>query len=373
MEKSDAPVVNSNEQYYPTIDDEIDLMEYVAEVLRYKYRIVALSLLMAIGAVCITLFIPNLYKATVLVAFNRYDKPGGVAPKDYRGSDTVSLLERDSIIDVSPENEKDRLLARVGSFEYLNLFIEKNDILKIIYSQQWDDENQKWKSDTSPISDFIFSQLNNFIKSKSKSNNDAKWLTQNGFDIRGAVKFFKDKMLYIAFDEKTDLLRVSIITPDPKLSANLSNAFVNDFKVYQRELVLSELAQRRAYLEKKLSDSSNIEFQRSIYRMLETQLSAEALINVRRNYPLEIIEPAIPPLVKDSPKRLLLAVISLVVTMFLSWSYIIGRVIFRKISQQVKKYPNRNISNANNSTGNEGNLLNPSSEKSRNIDDWIET
>lgn len=295
------------DQFAMDIDQEVDLLEYVALVLRVKYRLVAVAVAVAIATFAVTFLMPNKYVAVALVAFNKYDKPGGVAPKEYRGSDTVSLLERDMVIDTSPENEKDRLLARIHSFAFLKLFIEKYELRKVIFKKQWDEQKKVWK-------------------------------TEEGVDIRDAINVFNKEMLGTNLDVKSDLLSIYITTQDPILSATLANTFVQEFKHYQRQLVLDELSQRRIYLENQLKETVNLEFQRSIYRMLETQLSVETLINVRMNYPIEMIEPALAPLVKNSPKRLFFSVIAFVLTMFIGVTYIIGKALFSKLSRGLTKY-----------------------------------
>ncbi|WP_296509938.1 Wzz/FepE/Etk N-terminal domain-containing protein [Rhodoferax sp.] len=290
------------------IDGEVDLFEYVALLLRYRYRMVIAAVLAAIIVYGFTFLMPVKYSAYALVAYNNYDKPGGVALKEYRGGDTVSLLERDIIIDSSSENEKERLLARFRSYAFATYFIEKNgDLLKLIYPKGWDAEKNKWK---------------------------------DGFEVdtRKAVDIFNKELAWVSADEKTGLLTVGFNASDPIIAANMANTVVEDFKKYQRNLVLKQLDSRRKYLESRLTITSNLEFQRSIYRMLEAQMSAETLINVRDNYPFEVIQPAITPLTKSSPQRMMFAFLTLIAVLFLGVAYVIGRELITKMSSQLKTY-----------------------------------
>lgn len=290
-------------------DQEIDLLEYIARITQAKYRLVGIASVMAILTLAITFLMPNRYTATTILAFNRYDTPGGIKPKEYRGGDTVALMERDMILDTSPANEQDRIMARITSYEFLSAFIIKEDLRKVIFASEWDEEKKKWKTDDEEL-----------------------------ISLPYAVKILNEKMLNAEIDIKTGLLNLSIIASNPEYSAALTNKFVDQFKSYQRNIVLDELNKRRDYLEDRLNKTTNLEFQRSIYRMLESQLSAEALINVRGNYPLEVIAPAVPPLLKSSPKRLLYSIVVFVATLFLGCCYLIGQVIYQKTSVQLKKY-----------------------------------
>jgi uncharacterized protein involved in exopolysaccharide biosynthesis len=228
-----------------SIDGEVDLFEYIALLVRYRYRMVIAAVFAAMLVYGLTYLMPVRYSAFALVAYNNYDKPGGVALKEYRGGDTVSLLERDIIIDSSSENEKERLLARFRSYAFASYFIEKNDsLLKLIYPKGWDAEKNKWK---------------------------------DGFEVdtRKAVDIFSKELAWISADEKTGLLTVGFNAG--ATAAKMANTVVEDFKRYQKNLVLKQLDSRRKYLESRLTITANLEFQRSIYRMLEAQMSAETL------------------------------------------------------------------------------------------------
>lgn len=293
-----------------SIDGEVDLFEYIALLIRYRYRMVIAAVLSAMLVYGLTYLMPVKYSAFVLVAHNNYDKPGGVAMKEYRGGDTVSLLERDMIIDSSSENEKERLLARFRSYAFGNYFIEKNEgVLRLIYPKGWDEKNNRWRSDFE-------------------------------VDRRKAVDIFGKELAWISSDEKTGLLTVGFNAGEAQIAAEMANRVVDEFKTFQRSLVLNELEKRRKYLESRLNTTSNLEFQRSIYRMMEAQMSAEALINVRENYPLEVIQPAIVPIAKSSPQRLLFAILTMIVVMFLSVTYVIGREVISKVARQLRAYGN---------------------------------
>lgn len=291
-----------------SIDGEVDLFEYISLLVRYRYRMVIVAVLAAMLVYGLTYLMPVRYSAYVLVAHNNYDKPGGVALKEYRGGDTVSLLERDIIIDSSSDNEKERLLARFRSYAFATYFIEKNEsVLRLIYPKGWDAAKGKWK---------------------------------DGFEIdtRKAVDIFNKEMVWVSADEKTGLLTVGFNAGEGPIAAQMANTVVEEFKKYQKNLVLKQLDSRRKYLESRLTTTSNLEFQRSIYRMLEAQMSAEALINVRDNYPFEVIQPAVTPLAKSSPQRLMYGILTMIVVLFLSVAYVIGRELIAKFSRQLKTY-----------------------------------
>ncbi|MEY4979189.1 MAG: hypothetical protein RLZZ352_1459 [Pseudomonadota bacterium] len=287
------------------LEQEVDLLEYLNAVLKRKYSMTALAFLGAVMMFALTFLQDNIYYATAVMAINIDEKPGGVAPKEYRSSDTIGLLERDFVINSAALNERDRLMARMRSARFSEIFIRDNNLLPYLFHKQWDDKNRRWKEDFVP-------------------------------DIREAIKSFGE-IRGVEYDEKTGLLLISFSTRDPALSAELANKFALQFNRYAKNIALDELAERRNYLESRLRINQNLELQRSIFRLLETQLAAETLINARSTFPLEEIQPAVPPLVKIKPKRLFTAALTFIGLMFLGVTVVIGSVLLGKISKGLQK------------------------------------
>lgn len=289
------------------IDSQIDLLEYVGALFQKKYKIGAIALLGAVAVLGMTLLTDNIYTASAVVAINSNEKPGGVSPKDFRTTDAIGLLEHDLIIDSTPANERERMLARMRSVRFSNIFMEENNLVPYIYYKHWDAEKKAWKE--------------NFKPEKYE-----------------AIDIFQKTIRSIEFDEKTGLLLIHFKTRSADLSAKLANIFVNRFNDYTRELTLSEIAQRRKYLEEQLLIIKNVELQKSIYRLLEAQLAAETLLYAKKDFPLEEIQPAVPPMFKSSPKRLTISALSFIGFAFLGVTYTIGSILARKIFTNLRKY-----------------------------------
>ncbi|MGB0465958.1 MAG: hypothetical protein ACPGF7_00335 [Pontibacterium sp.] len=290
-----------------TIEKEVDLIEYLQAILRAKYRILILAMISAISVFGLSKLVDDIYVATAVLAININESPGGVAPKDYRGSDTLGLLEHDFIIESVADNERERLMARMRSMRFSEIFIDQNNLLPYIYSKHWDAEAGAWKDKFKPVK-------------------------------LEAIKIFQTSIRATEHDEKTGLLLIHFKTRDPQLSAELANRFGMQFNDYIRSLELDSLKERREFLENRLKKVANIEMQRSIYRMLEVQLAAESLLFARKFYPLEEIQPAVAPLFKASPKRKSWAILAFVGTLFLGIVVILGWTVLKKLRTALKAY-----------------------------------
>lgn len=300
---------NNGGAHQSVLDQEVDLLIYLKAILSVKYRIVVLAVIGAALSLAATFLIDKTYMASVVTAINIDEKPGGVAPKDYRSGDTIGLLERDFLVQAAAANERDRIMARMRSAKFSEVFLTENKLMPYIFYKLWNAEKSKWLDDEVP-------------------------------DIREGVKIFQENLRVIELDEKTGLLIVHFKTRDPELSAKLANLFVNRFNRYIKDNALEELSERRRYLESRLKEGTNLELQRSIFRLLETQLAAETLIHARNTFPLETIQPANPPLGKLNPKRLLTAALTFVGLMFIGVTFVLGRLVFRNIKQGLDNISN---------------------------------
>jgi len=295
------------------VEEEVDLLEYLYGVLRNKYRILIIAMTSAVAVFIFSLFIDEIYMSTALVGINIRENPGGVAPENYRAADALGLMEHEFIIDGIHSNERDRLMARMRSFKFTKQFVQDNNLVSYIFYKHWDAIGKKW--------------MNNFNP-----------------DIRDAVKIFNENMRALNYDEKTGLLQVIFKTRDPLLSADLANKFIVSFNAYIKEIESHELKNRRAYLENRLTQIENTELHRSIYRMLETQLTAESLLYARLEYPLEVIQPAMAPIYKIYPSRKKWAALSFVGFLMLGIMITIGSILLKKLREHLDDYKNKELS-----------------------------
>jgi len=289
------------------LDQEVDLLEYLDALLRAKYRILILAVLIAGAVYGYAKLKPDIFRSTAVVAFNIPKNMGGVSAASYRGSDLFSMIERDYAVDDIADNERERMIAKIYSTDFLKLFIEKTKLLHYIFASKWDAERTDWSDGFKP-------------------------------SILEATSIVRDGMLSAEIDAKTDLLKITFTTKSAELSAQLSNTLYQLFNDYIKEEKLAELAARSELLNARLTESSNVEMQRSIYRMLEVRLAEEALLKSKRNYPLEVIEVAQIPMYKSGPSRKLWAILGFVLTAILGVVVTFGMVLLKKLRAALRAY-----------------------------------
>jgi capsular polysaccharide biosynthesis protein len=302
-----APETQDSDKLPFGVEEEVDLLEYLHAILRYKYRILVAAMLGAVMVFGISLLLDNIYMSTAVVAVNIEENPGGVSPKDYRATDALGLIEHDFIIEGAHSNERDRLMARMRSMKFSQIFIHENNLLPYIFHKQWDEENKTWLDGFRP-------------------------------DNREAALVFSKKIRGLETDEQTGLLRINFRTRNPDFSAELANKFVKIFNQYIRDNEISVLKRRRDYLEQRLKEVENIELHKSIFRLLETQMAAESLLYARSEYPLEVIQPAFPAINKSSPKRKKWTALFFIGLVMMGVMISVGMVLLKKVRQGLQQY-----------------------------------
>ncbi|NRP47424.1 MULTISPECIES: hypothetical protein [unclassified Marinobacterium] len=297
----------SESQQPLNIDQQVDLLEYLDAILKYKYRLILVALIVSASLFIFSKLLDERFTASGVAAININEKPGGVSPENYIGSDALGLLEHDFILDAAPSNQLDRLLSKLGAYEFNVYFINRFELLPMLFPEKWDSATSTWI---------------------------------DGFkvDYRVAVKNLQEKHMGYSHDEKSGLLTIYATSNSPELSADLVNNYVISFNDFIKARSVDSMNARRTYLEKRLTEVNNLEVQRSIYRLLEAQLGVESIIHARENYPLEPILPAYPPLFKSYPSGKKWTVLAFVGTLFLGIFFIIAMVIFRKLSRALKAY-----------------------------------
>lgn len=310
---AEAPNSQPRSQAPLNLDKEVDLIEYLNAILRAKYRILVLAIVVTCGVFGASKLKDDIYVATSVVGININEEPGGITPGNYRGSDTLALLEYDFIIQRVAENQKERLITRMRSTRFSEIFIDQNNLLPYIYAKHWDAEAKEWIDDFKPVK-------------------------------LQAIRTFQNSIRALQLDDANGLLLVHFKTRNPELSAELANRFVSQFNSYYKGLEADELQARRDYLESKLDNGVNIETQRSIYRMLEAQLSAEVLLEARKFYPLEEIQPAVVPLYKSSPNRKYMAIAAFIGSLFMGVVVVLSWAVINKLHSALQDYRQRSTS-----------------------------
>ena len=118
-----------------------------------------------------------------------------------------------------------------------------------------------------------------------------------------AVKRFKDRVVTIREDKRSNLTTVGIDWTDAKTAAQWANDFVALCNELVRARTLNESSRNIAYLNEQLTKTNVVDIERALDDLIESEMKKLMLANGRTEYAFTIIDPAVPPEIQQSTAR----------------------------------------------------------------------
>ena len=289
---------STHDMALPTL--EIDLLVYVRALLDRWFLIIASAVLVAVMAGAYSYTLPNRYEAVARTNMVDQNDPGGVTPDERRAPEVLTLVEHGFILGKTLDNQLQVTLAKLHSREFTLAFMDKYNVWAHLNLAHWDVERGEWRD--------------GFVPDRGLGH-----------------KQFREEIRFIDHDEETDIIGVRFRWTDPVLVRDWSNAYVDMFNDYMRDIALEEVAAKQAFLEKELERRSVVDIRQSIYRLIEAQTAIAMLANSREEFALEYIDPAVRPYDRFSPGRKKWVVVGgfvggLLATCFVIATVLVGRV-----------------------------------------------
>ena len=289
------------------LEEEIDLVEYLVAIFRNKYWILLFALLCAGAGFGWSKTATPRYESSVQLALQQPDDPGGIAPDNRRAPEVFTLMEHGFVMRPTSENYRHIVMAQMRSRIFTHHFILTQNLLPHLFPEQWDVERQTWMEGFKP-------------------------------DMEKAYNIFNEYIRAVVHNPENDLLRLYIRFRDPKIAAEWANAHVKLFNDFIRDKAIQESQRKREFLMQHLRETSVVEVEKSIYRMIEAEMAVEMLARARDNYVLEVLDDAVPATRHFTPKVKRMVVFGFVAGFGLGIGAAIGSVLVRKIRRAMQAY-----------------------------------
>ena len=182
-------------------------------------------------------------------------------------------------------------VATLYSRVFLEDYINKNNLKPDLFPKDWDVNTKSWK--------------------------DAK----NAPTQYDAYENFAQR-IFLVRDDKTGIINFAVEWSDPLTASNIANDLILSINNYLRNKEIRNISNNIAYLEKELGQTSIVNAQAVVFKVIEEQTKAIMMANVTEEYAFEIIDPSIPPDERDRPSRRMIMIIGLVVSIFLGFTFI---------------------------------------------------
>ena len=262
---------------YPP-EEPIKWSEYWKILVEHRKLIGIITAVSTLIALLAAFLITPVYRAEALLAPVSQERPSGLRAlgDQFGGLAALAGINLGDNKDKTAEN-----IAALKSRALSVAFIKEENLMPVLFAKKWDAAKKQWRSgDAAPTA----------------------W---------EAYKLWDDDIRSVNVDRKSGLVTLIVDWKDPALAASWANSLVKDVNNRLRTDAIEETNKRIGYLEKQLAQTSTVEVQQAIYRLIEAETKKKMIASTQEQYAFSIIDPAVPPERISRPKRLLISILGL--------------------------------------------------------------
>lgn len=270
-------------------EDEIDLREIWQVLVKYKRMILSSAFLAALLATGISLTMPNIYRAEVLLApVNGDDAKGGGMAAVLGGLGGLASMAG---ISLGGGGSTEENLAILKSREFLWKFVQDNKLMPVLFEDEWDASQKKWK-ETDP--------------KKQPGQMDVFRL------------FNKAGVLDVMTEKKSDLVTIAIEWKDAQMATEWANQMVAQLNQYLRQEAIARSERNLKYLNEELAHTQIEEMRKTLFDLIGHEQKNAMMANAQREFAFRVLDPAVVPDKKTKPKRAIIVLLAAVLASFIA-------------------------------------------------------
>lgn len=255
-------------------------IDALLEFFRRHWRLVAsLAFLGAVIGYGCSHLMTKLYSAEVLLA--PVSDAGGQSPLKALASRVGALANIAGLDGDAAGYSTPMVIAMLKSRDFLEDFIERNKLLPVLFSKQWDAQKAAWKqADPRKVP-----------------------------TLEGGYDYFQRRILSVNEDRRSGLITLRVEWRDRVEAAEWANSLVASINDQTRARAIQDADLSLKYLGKELENAQSVELRQSIYSLIETQMNRRMLASTRPDFAFRVIDRAQPsdPRKYVSPRRIRVA------------------------------------------------------------------
>lgn len=277
---------------------EFDLRESWEALWSGRWFIAAVVSLCAVASVTYALLATQWFTAAALVV---------TASAEYGQSSSSQLSQLSGLatlagINVSGDDESSEALAVLTSNGFTRDFIESLNLLPVLFADDWDEIEGKWKSDD----------------------------PDEVPEIRDAIRYFHEEIRGAARDSGSGIVTVSISWTDPDVAAMWANLLVERLNERMRQRSLVNAEANVSYLKAQLGSANFVTLQQSISELLEGELEKVMIARGTEEFAFRFVDRAAPPKWRSRPRRVHIVGLSVMIGAFASLAAVLVYSAFWK-------------------------------------------
>lgn len=274
---------------------EIDLAELFSVIWSKRIFIGAVVLFSATASVTYSLSLPNIYRSSALLS-SADDSGGGIGGLlgQYSGLASMAGVTLPKSTEVS---KMGLALEVIKSRAFIDDFINNHDILpQLLAVDYWDQGSRSLVIDE----DIYRADTNEWVRDVSPPKSKIP-------SSQEAHKHF-EMILEVKKDQESNLVTISVNHESPDVAKQWVDWLVEDVNETMRRKEKKEAQQAIEYLKRQAAETSLADLDRVFFELMQSQMQRMMLAEVRREYVLATVDPAVSPEVKAAPQRALICI-----------------------------------------------------------------
>ncbi len=281
-------------------EEEINLLDLLLVLLKFKSLIVWMVILAGVAAVIISLLMTNIYRSEATLIPRETEKPSGLSAVAGLSSLTGGMLG------LGGDSNLSKLEVVLKSRDLAHRIVEKYNLIPILFKDDWDSTKKKWKTDNPPTEQDAFKAL--------------------------------QEILSISTDSKKNTISVKFDHAEPKFAQQMVERFLIELSETLREDTLNDARGKQKFFQEQLTQTSDALLKEKIYALLAAEIEKETFARATKYYSFEVLDPPIVPDLnkKIKPKRAIICILSVICAFFLA----IFAAFFLNFVEYLKKTAN---------------------------------
>ena len=249
------------------------IAELVIYIWKRKFSVLIASSLFAVVVFIHDIGVSDYYKSTV--TFAPVDSGGGISIDNAGSFGGIASLAGIGI--AGRNSDVSANIATLKSRLFLMEYIKEDNLLEEIMSR-----------------DCGF--YRNFLNCTNQNGETPSLLE--------AYEKMADEIIGISEDKKTGLMTLSITWKDAEFAAYAANRIVKKANAFIKAKTVSQTNDSIKFLNDQVAQTSEVRIKELLYGLIEKELKKVKLTSVNDEFAFKIIDPALPPLKKNGPRRL---------------------------------------------------------------------
>ncbi|RJQ78892.1 MAG: hypothetical protein C4519_11700 [Desulfobacteraceae bacterium] len=269
--------------YQYSDEDEINLIEYLATLFKYKWMIVLIVFFSAVAAMVVSLLMSNVYRSEATISLRESEK--NVASLGALGG-LGGLVA--SQLGIGGGGSLEKLEVVLKSRDLASRVINQYELMPILFAHDWDAEKKRWLIDEPPT-------------------------------LQDGMKKIRE-LLSISADLKKSTILVGFEDEKPETARKIVNHFLIELSSSLREEVMRDATENMRFFKEQLEKTSDPLLREKIYALLAKEIEKETFAKAQKYYGFLVLDPPIAPDLdkKIKPKRALICILSVFVAFFAS-------------------------------------------------------